>query len=491
MVTACRRVGSGAPCGDGASAKTSLPAVGAPLSVDSVIGAVPDRVAARFAAGHLGELTRIVPVEMVDAALAETGTVQRRTRSLPSRVVVYLLLAAVLFAELGYSQVWTRMITGLARGPAPVPVPIPVPSALAQARRRIGPAPLRALFELLKGPAAGPRTPGVWWRGRLVCALDGTQMCVPDSSANLTVFRRGGGHHGGTGYPMLRLVALICCGTRTVIDAVFGPDQRSETTMAADLARAMRPTMIVLADRHYGYAPTILAPTILALAQTGADLLVRVRNNHRYPVITRLADGSVLSRIGALSVRIVRATITTDTPTGQHREIYQLVTTVCDPDCSAQDLVRLYHERWEIEISYYELKSTVLDGRVLRARTPPGIEQEVYALLITYQALRIAIADAVADQPGTDPDRASFTIALNTARAELTAGGAAGDPAELRGVIGQRVLTALLRPRRARSSPRVVKRAISNYTVKTSKGRVRGPSHHYAIKISISPPGGP
>jgi hypothetical protein len=439
-------------------------------------------VAARFAAGHLGELTRIVPFEMVDAALAETGTVQRRTRSLPSRVVVYLLLAAVLFAELGYSQVWTRMITGLARDP----VPVPVPSALAQARRRIGPAPLRALFELLRGPAAGPRTPGVWWRGRLVCALDGTQMCVPDSSANLTVFRRGGGHHGGTGYPMLRLVALICCGTRTVIDAVFGPDQRSETTMAADLARAMRPTMIVLADRHYGYAPTILA-----LAQTGADLLVRVRNNHRYPVIARLADGSVVSRIGALRVRIVRATITTDTPTGQRREIYHLVTTVCDPDCPAEDLVRLYHERWEIEISYYELKSTVLDGRVLRARTPSGIEQEVYALLITYQALRIAIADAVADQPGTDPDRASFTIALNTARAELTAAGATGDPTELRGIIGHRVLNALLRPRRARSSPRVVKRAISNYTVKTSKGRVRGPSHHYAIKISTTPPDGP
>lgn len=467
-----------------ASAKTSLPAVGAPLTVDSVIRAVPDRVAARFAAGHLGELTRIVPFEMVDAALAETGTVQRRTRSLPSRVVVYLLLAAVLFAELGYSQVWTRMITGLAR--SPVPVPVPVPSALAQARRRIGPAPLRALFELVKGPAAGPRTPGVWWRGRLVCALDGTVMCVPDSSANLGVFRRGGGHHGGTGYPMLRLVALICCGTRTVVDAVFGSDQRSETTMAADLARALRPAMIVLADRHYGYAPTILA-----LAQTGADLLVRVRNNHRYPVLVRLADGSVLSRIGALRVRIVRATITTDTPAGQRSETYQLVTTVCDPDCPAEDLVRLYHERWEIEISYYELKSTVLDGRVLRARTPTGIEQEVYALLVTYQALRIAIADAVADQPGTDPDRASFTIALNTARAELTAGSAAADPTELRGVIGQRVLSALLRPRRARSSPRVVKRAISNYTVKTSTGRVRRPSHHYAIKISISPPDGP
>jgi hypothetical protein len=120
---------------------------------------------------------------MVDAALAETGAMQRRVRDLPSRVVVYLLLAAGLFADLGYPQVWTHMISGLEPDPSP-PAPIscrvPSASALCQARRRIGSAPLRALFDLLRGPAAAPRTAGVRWRGRLVCAVDGTQMCVPD-----------------------------------------------------------------------------------------------------------------------------------------------------------------------------------------------------------------------------------------------------------------------------------------------------------------------
>ena len=128
----------------------------------------------RFAPGHVGELTRIVPFEMVDAALAETRTRQRRVRDLPSRVVVYLLLAGALFADLGYLQVWARMTAGLDG----LAVAVPTAGGLAQARRRVGIAPLRALFDLLRGPAAGLSVKGVHWRGRLVTAIDGT-MWVP------------------------------------------------------------------------------------------------------------------------------------------------------------------------------------------------------------------------------------------------------------------------------------------------------------------------
>lgn len=126
-----------------------------------------------YAPGHLGELTQIVPFEMVDAVLAETRRVQQRVRDLPSRVVVYLLLAGALFAEVGYRQVWSRLVTGL--DPAIGPVASPSAAALAAARRRVGPAPLRELFNLLTTPAAGLNrsgTRGTWWRGRLVCAID-------------------------------------------------------------------------------------------------------------------------------------------------------------------------------------------------------------------------------------------------------------------------------------------------------------------------------
>jgi len=190
--------------------------------------------AGRFAPGHLGELTQQVPFDMVDAVLADTRTAQRRVRGLPSRVVVYLLLAGCLFAELGYRQVWHRLVAGLDG----LHVPTPSEAGLTKARRRVGVAPLRVLFDLLRGPAATTAGP-VRWHRLLVCAIDGTIMSVPDSPANLTRYgKQRGGVTGGSSYPMLRLVAVVACGTRTIIDAVFGPISHGETTYARQLTDA-------------------------------------------------------------------------------------------------------------------------------------------------------------------------------------------------------------------------------------------------------------
>jgi hypothetical protein len=436
----------------------------------------------RFAPGHIGELTRIVAFEMVDAVLAETGAVQRRVRDLPSRVVVYLLLAGGLFADLGYGQVWARMIAGLDG----LDVAAPTAGALAQARRRIGVAPLRALFDLLRGPAAGVSVKGVRWRGRLVTAIDATIMCCPDTESNLAVYHRGGGNHGGTGYPMIRLLAVVACGTRTIIDAVFGTDRTGEISYAHQLLGALRAGMIVLADRNFA-----VRAWIIAVAGTGADLLVRVKINRVLPVCARLRDGSYVSRIGPVAVRVITAEITITTSAGQRSEVYRLITTVLDPDCTAVEIIRLYHERWEIETAFLELKSTTLGGRVLRARTPPGLDQEIYALLVTYQALRIAISDATLDRTDLDPDRASFTVALHAARDQLIqAAGVLTDTitdtvVDLVGVIGRAVLAHLMPARRLRTTPRVVKRAISKYVASSARGRHHGPSRKATISINI------
>ncbi|MEU0284042.1 IS4 family transposase [Streptomyces sp. NPDC006195] len=440
-----------------------------------------------FAPGHVGELTRIVPFEMVDAALCETGTTQRRLRILPSRVVVYLLLAAALFAEVGYRQVWARLSAGLS-GPGGIVVARPSASALAAARRRVGVAPLRALFALLRGPAAGVRgRAGVWWRGRLVTAVDGTIMCCPDTAANLAVYQRSKGNHGGSGYPLIRLLAVVACGTRTVIEVVFGTDRVGETSYAHRLLGGLRAGTILLADRNFA-----VRAWIIAVADTGADLLVRVKTNRVLPVCARCGDGSYVSRIGPVEVRVITAQITVTTSAGRRTEIYRLITTVLDPDCPAAEIVRLYHERWEIETSFFEIKSSTLGGRVLRARTPAGVEQEIWAVLIGYQALRIAISDALLARPGLDPDRGSFTVALNTARDQIVlAAGVLTDSSQdagvdLVGVIGQAVLDELMPERRFRTGPRVVKRAISKFVASTAKGRQRGPSLKATISIAIS-----
>ena len=306
----------------------------------------------RFAPGHLGELTQQVPFEMVDAVLAQTGAIQSRIRVLPARVVVYLLLAGCLFAELGYGQVWHRLVAGL-EGLA---VAYPSPAALTQARRRLGAAPLRALFDLLRGPAAVPgAAAGVCWRGLLVCAIDGTIMTVADSPANLAVFtKQRGGATGGSSYPMLRLVALVSCGTRSVIDAVFGPITSGETSYAAQLLASLRPQMIVLADRNFGAGP--LAAQIAAAP---AQFLIRVRTDStgpKLPALRRHRDGSYSSRFGGVPVRVIDAQITIATKAGRATSGSRLITTLADPHrYPAADLVTLYHQRWDIEMVFPQL----------------------------------------------------------------------------------------------------------------------------------------
>jgi len=436
-----------------------------------------------FAPGHLGELTQIVPFEMVDQALAATGTAQARIRVLPSRVVVYLLLAGCLFAGLGYRQVWHKLAAGLGK----LPVASPSDNALWQARARLGAAPLRWLFDLLRGPATAITAGPVRWCGLLVCAIDGTTMTIPDSPRNLAAYGKQAGNNGGSGYPLLRLVTLVACGTRTIIDAVFGPASCGELDYTRRLRRSLHAGMLVLLDRNFD-----TAALIGQLAATGAHLLVRLKSNRKLPVLRRYRDGSYLSQIGTVQVRVIECEITIATSAGQHTGVYRLATTLLDHrQHPAPALVTLYHQRWEIESAYLELKASILGGQVLRARTPSGVAQEIYALLTCYQILRIAITDAIEAAGGIDPDRGSFTIALNAARDLITqaANIIADTIIDLIGAIGRRVLDNLLPDRRLRVSPRIVKRAISKYQARGP--RIDRTSYKATTGIEILAPAGP
>ncbi|MET0419729.1 MAG: transposase domain-containing protein [Actinoplanes sp.] len=287
---------------------------------ESAISRVVRVAAGPFAPGHLGELTQQVPFEMIDAVLAETGAVQRRVRALPARVVVYLLLAGCLFAELGYRQVWQRLLAGL------------------------------------------------------VCAIDGTIMSVADSPANLTTLvKQAGGRCGGGAFPTLRLLSVLACGTRTVIDAVFGPASTGEVRYAAQLAARLDAGLLILADRAFaaGYL-------LCAITDRGSHLLVRVRTGAtapRLPMLRRLRDGSYQSLFGGRNVRVIEAEITISTSAGTTTGAYRLITTLLDPQHHpATELIRLYHERWEIETAFLELKSSLVS---LSAQTLTGLRNSL------------------------------------------------------------------------------------------------------------------
>ncbi len=437
--------------------------------------AVPVSSVDVFTAGHLGELTQYLPVELVDDVLEHTKTTQRRLRDLPSRVGVYFLLALGMFPRLGYARVWDKLTAGL-----PV-VRRPSEKALRDLRRRLGPAPLKVLFEMVAGPLGQPRTPGVCYRGLRTVAFDGLHsLKAPDTRRNRAWLGRIHYRMGWAGYPTLRVMALVETGTRALLGAaVGGADNRDEPTLATDLLGLLRPGMLVLLDRAFDSTAFLEQIT-----RTGAQFLVRSKQTRKPRVLRHLSDGSYLSLLDGVKVRIIEADLVMTGADGSRvGDRYRLITTLTDHHRHpAGELTTLYHERWEIETAFLALRHTILNGHVLRSGDQPGLEQELWALLTLYQLLRMAMVTAVETQPGTNPDRASFTTALETARDQVTAAQNIHptQPTDLLGIIGRAVLATLLPPRRPRFSARKVKCPTSRY-LNRDDGR---PPHTTTITIT-------
>jgi hypothetical protein len=408
-----------------------------------------------FAPGHVGELTRVVPFELVEAVLEETGARERRLRLLPSRVGVYFVLAMCLFPRPGYLGVWAKLTAALG-------LASPSAKALRELRRRIGIAPLKALFEILAGPLGQPHTPGIMFRGYRTVSFDGCKSIrVPDTAKNRAWLGKQNASNGETGYPALALMTLVETGTRALLGAVFGQGADGETGQARELLSLLDKTMLLLMDRGFDGGEFLAAA-----AATKAQFLVRLTSTRRLPVLRHLPDGSFLSVIGGVKVRIITAAVTVTCHDGTtYGGVYRLATTLLDHRAYPADaLMTLYHERWEHEVTYLALRHTMLQGRVLRSGDPAGIEQETWALLALYQALRTAVTDAVQSAPGTDPDRASWQITVETAQNLLTTAQNITDPGgDLTGDIGRAVLAGLHGPRRPRVCARKVKSPLGRW----------------------------
>src|SRR6266498_1010630 len=389
----------------------------------AVVPRLSDRVA-------IGALTQTYPPELVDQVLAQTGRRERRYRLLPARMVVYYLLAMCLFADIAYVEVLRLLVEALRRPGRLVGAParLPVKSALIQARVRLGPEPLKALFEQAARPLATTATQGAWYRGWRLVAIDGTCLDVTDTPANQAWFGRprSGRGEGVGAFPKVRVVGLAECGTHAIIGAVMGPYAKGETTLARELLDTLDAGMLVLADRRFTGA------ALWRKAQaTGAALLWRVTTGTKtapaLPVDRVLGDGSWLSRLdpdqvvgAAIVVRVLEYTV--DDPgrpqtTGQ---TYRLVTTIGDPELApAAELAALYHQRWELEGVLDELKTHQRGAQqVLRSKTPLMVQQEVWAHLLVHYAIRKLMHQAALEHD-LDPDRLSFVGSLRIVRRHL------------------------------------------------------------------------
>ena len=318
-------------------------------------------------------------------------------------------------------------------------------------------------------------------------AFDGlNSVKVPDSDRNRSWLGKTMTRLGLAGYPAMRIVALAETGTRGLPGAVIGDrGERAEVPLARKLVPLLRAGMLLLADRAYD-----AADLLAAIAATGAHVLVRGSASRKPEVGEILPDGSYLSRVDGLQVRIIEADLDVHGADGTRiGDSYRLITTLLDwRRYPAGELIRLYHERWEIEVAYLALRHTLLGGYVLRSRDRAGAEQELWALLAGCQALRMAMT-AAAESAEADPDRASFTIALESAREQvITARGIedSGIPDDT-GRIGRAVLASLLPARRARYSARKVKCSTSRYHVR-DQDRPELPTRITRVQITIIAP---
>ena len=372
----------------------------------------------------LGVLAKAFPPETVRAVLAATGTASQRQRDLPAHVVVYYVIALALYMQSSTREVLRCLLEGVQwlRGPSAT-VKVAGKSGISKARTRVGWQPLQQLHDALVRPIAVPATPGAWYHTWRLVSLDGSTLDVADEAGNAQAFGRPAASRGASAFPQLRFVALVENGTHVLFGTRCGPYATGETTLAAAVLAGLHPGMLCLADRlFFGYALWTQA------AATGADLLWRGKQNLRLPCEQRLPDGSYLSRIypsaqdrrhgrQGVVVRVLEYTL--DGVPGAE-PVYRLLTTILDPAAApATELAALYHERWEIETAFDELKTHLRGARiVLRSKTPDLVHQEFYGLLLAHFAIRGLMHEA-ALTAGKDPDHLSFLHAVRVIRRTL------------------------------------------------------------------------
>lgn len=372
----------------------------------------------------LGVVAEAVPRTAVEEVLAQTGRASKRQRDLPAHVMVYYVIALALYMQVSYREVLRCLLEGVQwlMGPE-ASVRVAGKSGIAQARKRLGSAPLRELHERIVKPIARKRTKGAWYRQWRLVSLDGSTMAIADTQENEAALGRPGESRGKAAYPLLRFVSLVENGTHVLFGTRMDGYGTGEITLAQEVVAHLRRGMLCLADRNFfGFELWQQARA------AKADLLWRAKRNLVLPCVRRLADGSYLSKIypavadrrrdtRGVTVRVIEYTLE-GVPDAD--PMYRLVTTILDPEqAPARELAALYHERWEIEGAFDELKTHLRgSGIVLRSKTPELVRQEFYGLLMAHFAVRGLMHEA-ALRVDEDPDRLSFTHAVRVIRRKL------------------------------------------------------------------------
>jgi len=381
------------------------------MRLDEALNLVP-----QVLLGDFEQFRRHLPSKWVEEALVATGTATIRRRRLPAEQTLWLVIGMALMRNESIERVAALLNVALPSKSGQSPAR----SGLTQARQRLGAEPLEYLFSLTSSEWAHRSADVHRWRGLAMYAIDGSTLRVPDSPENWQAFggSTGNGIRAGSAYPTPRVVALMAVRSHLLASMRFDAFDVGEVTLAKALWEEIPRDSLTLVDRNF-----LLGAELSRLAADGTNRhwMTRAKSTTKLRVVKRYGKDDALVEITfadstrrhnkELPAQWLARAIT------YQRKGYKkstLLTSLMDPKKYPRDeVVRAYHERWEIELGYDEVKTHLLAREeAIRSRTPDAVRQELWGIGLAYNLVRLEMERA-ADDAGVAPTRISFVNALS------------------------------------------------------------------------------
>lgn len=409
------------------------------------------------------QLKRHLDPAWIEEALQLAGTATIRRRRLPAEQVIWLVIGMALYRNIPIE----RVVDDLGLALPDEKQTLVAKSGITQARQRLKEEPLEYLFATTAAEWATRSASGDRWHGLSLYGMDGTTMRVADSPENRAAFDGQNTHRGPSGYPQVRVVALMALRSHLLSAFRFADYGTGETTLAREIFHEIPERSLTIVDRNF-----LVAKDLMWWESSGdRHWLTRAKKNTNYAVVEKLGRNDQLVVIEVHQDGLPRQWLmrAIDYKREGHAPSTLLTSLLDAKEYPAKELVALYHERWECELAYDELKTHMLDRQeTIRSRTVEGVHQELWGIAIAYNLVRLEMERA-AKELGVSPTRISFVAALHIYREEMrwivaaarrmTTGTIPNQLSRMR----QQMKRLVLPERRERSYPRAVKVKMSNY----------------------------
>jgi len=345
-------------------------------------------------------------------------------------------------------------------------------STLSERRQALPWEMFQEILDVGLVPRADPqRHPSAFYQGLRLIGLDGSSEAVYNTPDISRRWEKASSRRGSAAFARVGFVILVELGLHNPIGARLGRKQQSEYVLACEALAQMPPRSLLLGDRLYG-RPSFLARLLQRCVQVGGQFLVRARRKIRRRILKRLADGSRLVRLDAtdeegqavsIEVREIRGQIQRP---GKRPVSIRLWTSLLDwEQHPAHELLELYAQRWEVELTVKEIKRTLQKQELLQSYTVETALQEIAALLLA-QAAMAEVRAQVAEQERMEVLRISHGQVVRWVQWLWMGWAAYPTPAQrsnaMRHAMEQIVMTVTPK-RRKRSCPRGLRQPVSSW----------------------------